>query len=787
MIQLIRIPIIRGQLNGIYLRWYYNGWHYYYFQNKREVMMSTNSLDTQITQVFSVISRIERATKITASYSYAVALENISEGDLDGFAGLLIAEKVEQYDEGVWYEVDITRESVPIRTEGAPCYSLEFEITRKELPSTPAVYQKRQLFYIGDTLCDIDDDEIIAVNKQVNDIGEMKDRKTDSTATFKIRKSRAMRALFELTGEVGANTDFPYLKQTCRYIQDGIEIITNGRVVVERSDEQYYTVSAYSGNKDFFTLLEDKKINDLSLPSCDHTWDAQTQATSNLSDLDYIYPGVEPSDDSGIIPLTDTGSRAEVYGGWVWPFVKMKAILDEIISNSGYKAEGAIFENEKFLSMFMPIANREISAVDRWLFSGTDNAWKTYPGGAYDFYFGFHWSQDIVGANDPAWVNDILLVRLSGKYTIELQVLEKLQEGYQATGAKMSILSGTAYVDFAEVTDYTIMQNPTGEQVILKKFTFEEDLSFGQQFRFQIKATHLGSILKWRWIGICWSIQITKIESPKITYGSTFDSTAGTSIANNLPDMKQTDFIKLICNMFALIPEADSRNRKILFWNYQTLYDNIPTARDWSEYLSESDDDVEFKFGNYAQRNYMKFKESQDVLENNGMGVLGVLDETLEASRDAFTLPVCYSDEIIVLSDVLVNRIGFNKYSAKDSAYESNTKIDPRVVIMKEATGKTFGFRTLVGGGTSYDALNCKVSTTLDISFPALINNYVGLSRMLHRTNLRKAKFNLPAYEVAGFKHYIPVYLRQYKAYFYVNKISNYVVGKLCTVELIKL
>jgi hypothetical protein len=58
---------------------------------------------------------------------------------------------------------------------------------------------------------------------------------------------------------------------------------------------------------------------------------------------------------------------------------------------------------------------------------------------------------------------------------------------------------------------------------------------------------------------------------------------------------------------------------------------------------------------------------------------------------------------------------------------------------------------------------------------------------MLAKSALRRARFNLPAYEVAGFKHDIPVYLSQYKAFFYVNKIENYVNGRLCTVELIKL
>jgi len=52
---------------------------------------------------------------------------------------------------------------------------------------------------------------------------------------------------------------------------------------------------------------------------------------------------------------------------------------------------------------------------------------------------------------------------------------------------------------------------------------------------------------------------------------------------------------------------------------------------------------------------------------------------------------------------------------------------------------------------------------------------------------MRSAKLNLPVYEVAGLKHYIPIYLKQYKAYFYVNMINNYVPGQLSIIDLIKL
>jgi hypothetical protein len=41
--------------------------------------------------------------------------------------------------------------------------------------------------------------------------------------------------------------------------------------------------------------------------------------------------------------------------------------------------------------------------------------------------------------------------------------------------------------------------------------------------------------------------------------------------------------------------------------------------------------------------------------------------------------------------------------------------------------------------------------------------------------------------DVQDFDPFIPVYLEKYGSYFYVNKIKNFVAGKLTKVELIRL
>ena len=276
-----------------------------------------------------------------------------------------------------------------------------------------------------------------------------------------------------------------------------------------------------------------------------------------------------------------------------------------------------------------------------------------------------------------------------------------------------------------------------------------------------------------------WSWSVTEIKSASINYGSSVQPVL------HLPEMSQTDFIKTVCNLFALIPDATAKQNKIKFYSFQDVFNNIPFARDWSNYLSEHADEAEFKFGDYAQTNYLKYKESDDVIKGTGIGVFSLEDETLQAEKDAFTLSFAATDEVIILTDQNVSRINMNKYNEKDTAYKSSDKIDPRICYLSEATGKTIGFRDTLSGGTSYDVANAMKVTGISLS--ALIDYYGPLKKLLTKTLLRRAKFNLPVYEVAGLNHEIPIYLHQYKAYFYVNKISNYVAGKLCTVELIKI
>lgn len=759
---------------GIYLRWWFNGYHYFNFTNGYEINMTTTSMDVQVSQFFSVISKIERDTRIKSEYDYKVTLHGITAANIAGFTGLLIAEKVEQYEGAVWREVDITRGEHTIKEEGTNGYILDFEIRRKELPGSSSVYQKTLRLFIGDTLCDMDDDEVVPQTKQVNNIAEMQDRQSDFTAEFRIRKTRAMRALFELSGEVGATTWFPYQQQPCRLVQDNIEIITGGILVLDRVDEQYYYVSIVSGNINFFKTIEALRISDLTLATMDHTWDVATMAATHAVTSptpDYVYPLCEPSDDGGIAPLTDDGDRVEMYGGWIWCFCKVKTIWEEIMLNSGFTVTGGdILESEIFDKLYMPIIRREKTNTDPYLFSmywGYSSL--TLPINAYIGNVDFPGAQIIQG--DATFLSGAYHYPYNGTYKIRF---------FAVQGTFLSLISVYVY-------------SGGGLNGVMTEVG--GSIFFGRTFEYEITGAVAGDSLQlvvpeattWYY----WAWTITKIEGATIGLGSTI------SPKDHLPNITQIDFVKMVCHLFGLVPDVTARDRKIRFWNYQELYENIPHARDWSNYLSESDDSVEFKFGDYARNNYLRYKESEDVIPDNGMGNMPIEDQTLPEYKDLVTLAVSTADEVKILLtnfSVDVARIAFNKYNAADDVYDANKSIDARLVYVDFTRStasppydKTFGIRATVGAGAATDITKPRKASTVEIAFSSLIPYYSYISRLLTKTNMRRAKFNLPVYEVAGIKHNVPIYLRQYKAYFYVNKISNYVPGKLCTIDLIRL
>jgi hypothetical protein len=85
-------------------------------------------------------------------------------------------------------------------------------------------------------------------------------------------------------------------------------------------------------------------------------------------------------------------------------------------------------------------------------------------------------------------------------------------------------------------------------------------------------------------------------------------------------------------------------------------------------------------------------------------------------------------------------------------------------------------------------ALHFATDDYAGLKFERLLKSYYKTyAAAIRKPKLVKENFLLDPEDIAGFDFEIPVYLKQYGQYFFVKKINNYISGKTCLVELLRL
>lgn len=113
----------------------------------------------------------------------------------------------------------------------------------------------------------------------------------------------------------------------------------------------------------------------------------------------------------------------------------------------------------------------------------------------------------------------------------------------------------------------------------------------------------------------------------------------------NLPDIKQLDFVKMVCNLYGLFPYQTPSG--IDFIEIDKLEENKPDAYDWSGYLLEDDPDAphhtDWHMTDLARRNRVSYKEDdKDLVIDEAW--LPVDDDTLDRDKDLFMIPLAASE-----------------------------------------------------------------------------------------------------------------------------------------------
>jgi hypothetical protein len=485
--------------------------------------------------------------------------------------------------------------------------------------------------YINDELIDLVPGQAVAMTYQLNDVADLKNQRANFSNVFKAARSKQNDRKLGFVSDLNSNDKKPYRLLPARIIIDGEDVVTNGYATIKKVDK-YYNIVVYSGLLDLYEKLGDKKLKDLDLSEFNHTFDLTT-IQSLLSATDGIcYPII----DYGQLILAN-----KILIDYMRFSIYMKEIIERIYTEAGFTFTGEFFDHPHYDKLLLPFSNDKL--VNK----------SSATGGSFTAsnFTGF----DIT-------VNDVFTI----------------VEGFTVSaGNGSNCFDGSAYT--------------VGANNIRGKFSFDGTLNFP----FGTRKIAVGIMSSTRGILGYFNKTVTasstslKITVDNIDYDASevitlqlkFDSGASMTItgtlkfiqdtivpfkgfipiADNVPDMKQKDFLKAVAQLYGLVYDIDLETQDVRMRFFDNLLINKAAAKDWSTKLDISKQDTKEFALDFAQNNHLSWSngtekddaETSDLSDSGrvpyslGRGVITSDNQNLPLEKDAVVLPFAATEEVI--------------------------------------------------------------------------------------------------------------------------------------------
>lgn len=117
-------------------------------------------------------------------------------------------------------------------------------------------------------------------------------------------------------------------------------------------------------------------------------------------------------------------------------------------------------------------------------------------------------------------------------------------------------------------------------------------------------------------------------------------------VVPNLPDMTCVDFIKSICNMYALFPYYNFETETLEFLQIEDISnkENIANAKNWDNKVIAEPWSIERSFGDYAKYNRFRYADD-DTVTTVSQGYLELDNNLLVAEKDLIDLKFSATDQ----------------------------------------------------------------------------------------------------------------------------------------------
>lgn len=608
---------------------------------------------------------------------------------------------------------------------------------------------------------DLGDDQP-AMTYQSNDIAELKDRQADYSQELKLPLTAHNLTVLGLPDHTDSQTDLPYRTVDCRLYADEYELAGKGAILVIDGVTEAIECQVLGSSASLFDLLEEAPMSDISEPTFLREYGLAMAPVTFPEGLEFVAASFSKS---GLHQLYQMDPR------YMLPVVNDLHILGKILDAHGYS----------WVHNLAGYAGTDRNALAVVTLDPDADSLVNLEGSAGAFIItalaAYYYRPGIGNSASGQLTTTGPDVSLTPVYTVYTAICDCSVKVRYARTVVVGAGGRPKYFDTA------LVHSGTGEDLVeslnTEELSFEltVSLSKGDTLALSVHSiAQTGTPDPYQYRHDLWVEEFT----------SDFVPLHGLVHApRNLGFDTQFDYFKAFVQRYGLTVKVDHATSTVYTYTMRQVYDNKTFARDWSDKLVEREAEMSFRADGYARSNDIAFKDN-DEDNVTDKGTFTVADAALEKEKILFDLPF----EAGLDWGVTTKYASVPVFDVPDID-DVITTPEARLEAAEYAGGKPHLLRV------STDEVTMTITDYADDAFhrathvtaQSLIDTYYTelTDSMLVKAKHRTDRFYLTPADIEAFDPFVPVYIRQYGAYFYVNKISNFIVGRLTSVELIKL
>ena len=624
------------------------------------------------------------------------------------------------------------------------------------------------LLYINESLIELPSDAKIPQTKQVNDLARLDNRQSNFTHKFSIPPTSNNIKAMEAAYLVGNNSNIPYQKNECNlYDADsGACLIYKGWAVISKSSQKGYEVNVYDGIIDFYRKIENRSLTEVGISELNHAKNIDTIIASWANDLPYVYALSDYNGNNKFTPPSGVG--VQVNSDFQVPSARVSFLWDKIFEFAGFTYSGSYFETQAFINLFMTFP-KPVPVKTPFVVNQTEQnsiiteVEQEFPTEGGVFVGSIFYATLLPTDYDTYYSNNLssyILIEQYGAYRITC--VGSFENNFGVDGivnwelrdAANNILQSGS-IDGAISESIIISANPTNKLFLYPNISGQNSPSGYNSLT--------GSMV------------------------TTFDFVIGydANFEEAFVDFKITDFVNEVMQEAGLTAFKDKYRNHIDFRTVNEILSS-PDRIDWTKKFQYKNDET-YKIGRYAKRNNFKYRYNSEN-ENHNNGFITVEDENLPDAADVLTSKL-YTPE---------KRQGsiYGKNVPIFKIWDKEVK-DDFTVDYKELTGRFYFLRvteTTMYVRVASQSLNTEGNANVvlfanysRLSFSKLIeDNYTTIARILNKGKIVDGYFDLKPKDIETFDFKKPIYVEQLASNYIVNKIVNFIKGKVTKCELLE-